>query len=289
MRVLVTGAAGQLGTAILAATPSDATVVAATTAQLDVTRRDEVMSALAGGRFDVVMNCAAFTAVDHAEEQPEPAFAVNATAVRHLAAAAGAAGTRVIHFSTDYVFAGDAGRPYRPDDVPRPLNQYGASKLAGERELLAAGDTDAVIIRTAWLYSTAERSFPMRMLARLRSEGMARVVDDQIGTPTSASQLASFAWQVTRHPEVRGCLHWTDGGVASWYDFAVAIAEESLGLGLLGRPARVLPVSSAEYPTRAARPHFSVLDKHSTARKLELLPLHWRQSLHQLLKVLPHA
>lgn len=289
MRVLVTGAAGQLGTAILAAAPADVTVVAAPSARLDITRRDAVMSALADGRFDVVLNCAAFTAVDRAEDQREAAFAVNATAMRHLADAARAAGTRVIHFSTDYVFAGDAGRPYQPDDPPRPLNQYGASKLAGERELLEGSDTDAVVIRTAWLYSAAESSFPMRILARLRADGLARVVDDQIGTPTSTSQLASFVWQLTRRPEVRGCLHWTDGGVASWYDFAVAIAEESLSLGLLRQPARVLPIASAEYPTRAVRPCFSVLDKHSTARKLERVPLHWRESLHQVLKGSSHA
>ncbi len=289
MRVLVTGATGQLGTAICAAAPPEATVVATDTGKLDITQREQVMSAIADGRFDVVVNCAAFTAVDSAEDQRETAFAVNATAVRHLAEAARAAGTRVIHFSTDYVFAGDTGRPYQPDDTPRPLNQYGASKLAGEHELLRSGGADAVVIRTAWLYSAAEKSFLMRVLARLRNEGTAKVVDDQIGTPTSTSQLASFTWQLAGRPEIHGCLHWTDGGVASWYDFAVAIAEESLSLGLLPKPARVLPITSAGYPTRAVRPCFSVLDKHSTARKLDLVPLHWRQSLRQVLKASSHA
>lgn len=289
MKVLLTGAAGQLGTAIRAAAPPEAMIVATTTATLDITRREQVMTAIRGGRFDVIVNCAAHTRVDDAEAAPEDAFAVNATAVGHLAEAARTAGTRIIHFSTDYVFAGDCGRPYRPDDAPRPLNRYGASKLAGELALQPSTGTDAVVIRTAWLYSAAATSFVMRILARLRMEGTARVVDDQIGTPTSATQLAAFTWDVIRRPDLRGCLHWTDGGVASWYDFAVAIAEEGVRLGLLRQPACVLPIPSTAYPARAVRPACSVLDKHDTAQKLGRVPPHWRESLRGMLEKSTHA
>lgn len=284
MRVLVTGASGQLGAAICAAAPRGVTVVGTDIGELDITQREQVARTLAAGKFNVVANCAAFTRVDEAEERVDLAFAVNCHGVRHLADAARESGTRVIHFSTDYVFAGDSGRPYRPDDPPRPVNQYGASKLAGERELLEASGADGVVIRTAWLYSNAETSFLTRILSRLQSDGEVRVVDDQIGSPTSVAQLASFVWTVIGAPEVRGCLHWTDGGVASWYDFALAIAEEAQRLGVLSTAARVLPITSADYPTRAVRPAFSVLDKHSTARRLGRTPLHWRQSLRQVLE-----
>jgi dTDP-4-dehydrorhamnose reductase len=289
VKVLVTGADGQLGAAIMVTAPPDAAITATDVGEFDITSREQVMATVVAGKFDVIANCAAFTRVDDAEDRPEAAFAVNAHAVRHLAEAARTAGTRVIHFSTDYVFAGDAGRPYQPEDAPRPVNQYGASKLAGERALLETRGADGVVVRTAWLYSTAETSFVTRILARLQSQGAAKVVDDQVGTPTSATQLASFTWQLIRRPDVRGCLHWTDGGVASWYDFAVAIAEEGLRLGLLPRAPQVLPIASAEYPTRAARPAYSVLDKHSTARRLGLVPLHWRESLRQVLETLRRA
>lgn len=288
MRVLVTGATGQLGNAICRLVPAGVELMRADRGTLDITQAADVSAALSDRRIQVVINCAAFTRVDAAEDEQEAAFAVNATGVRNLAAAARQAGARVLHFSTDYVFAGDAGRPYRTDDPPRPVNQYGATKLEGERALQESG-ADGVIIRTAWIYSRSEHSFLGKILARLRRDGEARVVDDQVGTPTSAAQLATFTWQLLRRPEINGCLHWTDGGVASWYDFAVAIAEEATLRGMLARGARVEPVASAGYPTRARRPAFSVLDKHATSLKLGETPLHWRQALRAVLEEGPVA
>ena len=283
MKVLVTGAAGQLGSAICRLAPPDVELVQADRGTLDITRAADVLAALAGHRVQVVINCAAFTRVDAAEDEPEAAMAVNATGVRNVADAARQTGARVLHFSTDYVFAGDTGRPYRPDEPPNPVNQYGATKLAGERAVQASG-ANSLILRTAWLYSTSISSCPGKILARLSRDGEVRVVDDQVGTPTSAAQLAAFTWQLVGRPEIGGCLHWTDGGVASWYDFAVAIAEEATLRGLLAPGARVEPVSSAGFPSRARRPAFSVLDKHATSLTVGAVPLHWRQALRAMLE-----
>jgi len=279
----VTGASGQLGSALCSLAPAGVELVPMDRRRLDISRAADVSALLADAGIQVVINCAAFTRVDAAEDEREAAFAVNAVGVGHLASAANRCGARVIHFSTDYVFAGDAGRPYRPDDPPRPVNEYGASKLAGERALRESG-ANGLIIRTSWLYSRSDAGFPGKILDGLRRDGMVRVVDDQVGTPTSARQLAAFTWKVLDRPEIGGCLHWTDGGVASWYDFAVAIAGEATRRGWLSPGARVQPVSSDDYPSRARRPAFSVLDKHATSRKLGLVPLHWRQALLALLE-----
>lgn len=288
MRVLVTGAAGQLGAAVCRLAPPGIDLVQANRGTLDITRAADVLATLVERRFQAVINCAAFTRVDAAEDEPEAALAVNATGVRNLAEAARQTGARVLHFSTDYVFSGESGRAYRPEDPPYPLNQYGATKLAGERAFQESG-ASGVIVRTAWLYSMSKDSFPGKILARLRRDGRVSVVDDQVGTPTSTAQLAAFTWQLLRRPEIAGCLHWTDGGVASWYDFAVAIAEEATLRGLLDSGAIVEPVSSAGHPSRARRPAFSVLDKHATSLLVGVVPLHWRQALRAMLEEGSHG
>jgi dTDP-4-dehydrorhamnose reductase len=280
---LVIGAGGQLGRVLVACVPAGWTVRPYDSAALDVTRGDAVRATLARERPTVVFNLAAFTAVDAAESQVAQAEAVNVTGASHVAEAAHAVHARLVHISTDFVFDGAQGRPYAPDDPPNPLNVYGRTKLAGEREVRGIRASDTVIVRTAWLYAARGRNFVHTMLRAMREREEVGVVSDQIGTPTSARSLAQMLWLVAERPEVQGTLHWTDAGVASWYDFAVAIQEEALAAGQLARAVPVRPLRTSDFPTAARRPSYSVLDKEETCRALGATPTHWRVRLRETL------
>jgi len=283
VRALLTGAAGQLGRCLRATAPPGCEIVARDRAALDVGDPAAVERHIAATAPDLVLNAAAYTAVDRAESEPERAFAINAAAVECLARASRRAGARLLHVSTDFVFDGARGRPYRPDDPVSPLGVYGRSKLEGERLALAAAPGGCAIVRTAWLYSRHGSNFVTRMLELMAERDSLRVVDDQIGSPTSASGLARALWRLAERRELTGLFHWTDAGVASRYDFAVAIRDEALALGLLRRALPVTPVPASEFPTPAPRPAFGVLDKSSTWRALDLAPRHWRSALAEML------
>jgi dTDP-4-dehydrorhamnose reductase len=227
---------------------------------------------------DVIINAAAYTAVDRAESEPELARRVNADGPRHLAAAARAQGARFIHLSTDFVFDGAASVPYRPEAATNPLSVYGVTKLAGERAVIEELPERSVVLRTAWVYAAEGSNFVRTMLRVMKASGSVRVVADQVGTPTSARSLAETLWQIVGMPEINGIHHWTDAGVASWYDFAVAIAEEGVRLGLVGDGISVAPITTQEYPTPARRPSYSVLDK-TTLTSRGIAQLHWRKRL----------
>jgi dTDP-4-dehydrorhamnose reductase len=284
MRVLIAGAEGQIGRALAAAAPPGVEVRALGRTQLDVTRQGEVARRVADFRPDLVVNAAGYTAVDRAEAEPDTARAVNEDGARHLAVAAAETGARMLHFSTDYVFDGKQRRPYAPGDRPNPLNAYGASKLAGERAVLDTLDDRAVVVRTAWIYAATGRNFLRTMLRLLNEREQVRVVSDQVGTPTSARSVALAVWAIAGRPDVRGLAHWTDDGVASWYDFAVAIQEEALQANLLTRATKVLPIATEEYPTPACRPRYSVLDCSATRVALQLAPDHWQAALRRTLR-----
>src|SRR6185437_2631452 len=213
---------------------------------------------------------------------------INADGAGHLAMAARECGARLIHLSTDFVFDGAASDPYRPDSTTRPLSVYGRTKRDGERAVLAALPEHSTIVRTAWVYAATGANFLRTMLRVMRANGAARVVADQVGTPTAARFLAEVLWQIAGKSEIRGIHHWTDAGVASWYDFAVAIAEEGAELGLLSRDVAVTPLATSDYPTPARRPSYSVLDKSSLAPH-GLSPTHWRKRLRGVLKEIPSA
>lgn len=276
MKVLITGANGQLGRELARQAPAATQVLAHGRGELDITAPGSVQRVLAM-EPDVIVNAAAYTAVDKAETERETAYAVNAAGAEHMARAAYALGCRLVHFSTDFVFDGAQGRPYTAESTPNPLNVYGASKLAGERAVQAI-KPDALILRTAWLYAAAGSNFVHSMLRLMRTREELRVVDDQIGTPTAVAGLAQCTWRALE-TGLTGLHHWTDAGVASWYDFAVAIQQAALSRGLLHRPVAVLPIPSSAYPTPARRPAFSVLDKTATWRELALTAPHWRAAL----------
>jgi dTDP-4-dehydrorhamnose reductase len=281
MKVLLLGAGGQLGQALRRTAPSRHEVIAKTRIELDIADADAIERETARARPDWILNAAAYTAVDLAEDQPARAAAINDTAVGTLAQAAVAASSRLLHLSTDFVFDGAANRAYRPDDAPRPLSAYGRGKRAGELKALAAG-CEAIVLRTAWVYASVGRNFALTMLKLMREQEQVRVVSDQIGTPTWARGLACAVWDLL-DGAAAGIYHWTDLGVASWYDFAVAIQDEALERGLLTRAASIVPISTAEYPTRARRPAFSVLDTSATRARLATPALHWRHNLRMML------
>lgn len=279
MRALITGAEGQLGRALVATVPEGWACLSLSRDQLDVTDVVATRRVIAAYSPDLVFNAAAWTDVDRAEGEEDAAFAINATAVGDLAAASRGQNAHFVHVSTDYVFDGASSRPYRPGDARSPLSAYGRSKAAGEDAAGAA----STIVRTAWVYSGDKTSFCGKMLHLLSVQEEVRVVCDQIGAPTMATGLAETIWALGSR-RLPGVWHHSDAGVASWYDFAVAIQEEALALGMLKQAIPVVPVSSADLQREAKRPAFSLLDSSATRRALESRAVHWRTNLRRLLR-----
>jgi dTDP-4-dehydrorhamnose reductase len=239
-----------------------------------------VHAAVDAFRPELVINAAAYTAVDKAESEPQLAGAVNADGPRYLAQAAHAIpGCRLLHLSTDYVFDGRSTEPYKPNDAANPLSVYGRSKLVGERAILEVLRERAVVLRTAWVYAASGKNFLLTMLRLMHERGAVRVVADQQGTPTAAASIAQALWAIAGRPNVYGILHWTDAGQGTWYDFAVAIAEEGRAAGLLSKPVEIVPITTPQYPTAAHRPANSVLDIRESIVKLEFTPKPWRVNL----------
>jgi dTDP-4-dehydrorhamnose reductase len=287
-KVLITGAGGQVGRALLDAVPANVEAIVCTRADLDIGASEAVRDCVGSHRPAVIINAAAFTAVDRAESEPDAAQRINVEGPRHLAAAARECGARLLHISTDFVFDGAASVPYRPHAATNPLGVYGRTKRDGEGAVIAVLPDHSTIVRTAWVYAATGANFVHTMLRVMRTNGAVRVVADQVGTPTAARSLAQALWRIAGNPEIRGIHHWTDAGVASWYDFAVAIAEEGAALGLVPPDVVVSPITTADYPTPARRPTYSVLDKRSLA-PYGLSPIHWRRQLRAVLKEIPSA
>jgi dTDP-4-dehydrorhamnose reductase len=285
VKVLVLGG-GQIGAAVVKAAPKEHEVIALTRAHLDIADSKAVAKSLAEIKADWVVNAAAYTAVDRAEDEPQIAAAVNDAAVAALVAGATRENSRLLHFSTDFVFDGKSGRPYLPGDATNPLSVYGATKLAGEQHVL--GDRSGIVLRTSWVYASVGKNFVLTMLKLMNDRAQVNVVCDQIGSPTWAVSAAAATWGLIEAQAAGGIYHWTDLGVASWYDFAVAIQEEALERGLLRRTAAVLPIPSSAYPASAKRPSFSVLDTSLTRTMLKTPAQHWRHNLRKMLDEL-HA
>jgi dTDP-4-dehydrorhamnose reductase len=287
VNTLILGSEGQVGWALLAAAPRNIAVTGLGRRDLDITDEAAVLSCVRKLKPEVIINAAAYTAVDRAESESNAAHRVNAEGARYIALAARDCGSRLVQISTDFVFDGSASSPYRVAHPTNPLNVYGKTKRAGEEAVLEVWARQTVVLRTAWVYASKGSNFVLTMLRNLGSKGAVRVVADQIGTPTSAASLSRTIWQIVQRPELCGIYHWTDAGVASWYDFAVAIAEEGSQLGLLPANVVVSPIGTDEYPTAARRPSYSVLDK-SDLMSLGMAPAHWRTELRGVLQELRH-
>jgi len=283
MNILVTGSNGQLGNEMRCLSKGSAhsfvftdvnEVPGVETIHLDITNKDAVAIIAESEKIDVIVNCAAYTAVDKAEDDRAFAETLNCTAVRNLSQVAASRGASLIHISTDYVFPGTACSPIPETAVPDPKSVYGATKLAGERAVKESR-CRGIVIRTAWLYSPFGKNFVKTML-RLTSENESvKVVCDQVGTPTYAKDLALLIMKIIDENMLdrTGVYHFSDEGAVSWYDFAQAINE------LGGNSSKVLPCSSEEFPAKASRPHYSVLDKTLVKKTFGVEIPYWRDSL----------
>lgn len=286
LKILLTGSGGQLGQALLAQVPPGFTVVAPRRAELDLADPAACRQAVAQLQPDWVLNAGAYTAVDRAEQESDLAMAVNAGAPAAFAEALASSGGRLLQVSTDFVFDGNQGTPYRPQQPLQPLGAYGASKAAGETAALAL--PGARILRTSWVYGPVGQNFCLTMLRLHRAKAAAGeglgVVADQVGCPTATHTLASACWRaIITQAEGPAIFHWSDAGAASWYDFAVAIGELGVAAGVLEAAAPVRPLTTADYPTPATRPGYSLLDCVETRRHLDLEPLHWRRALAEVI------
>jgi dTDP-4-dehydrorhamnose reductase len=286
MKTLIVGASGQLGLELQATRPDSTELICATREQLDICDQAAVLEYVSALMPDLIINAAAYTAVDGAETKPDLAVQINAEAPGYLARAAERTGARLLHVSTDFVFDGESDQPYQPGHEPRPLGVYGHSKLAGEcrvREVLPLG---SVVLRTSWLYSAHGGNFVKTMLRLMAEREELGVVNDQVGAPTWARGLAETLWAFKDHADAHGIYHWTDGGSCSWYEFACAIQAEAKALGLLENAASINPIASSEYPTPAQRPLYSVLNCGSTENLLGITRADWRSQLVLMLREL---
>ncbi|MGP1353466.1 MAG: dTDP-4-dehydrorhamnose reductase [Parasphingopyxis sp.] len=279
MRAVIFGAGGQVGRALRANLPEGIAVESFAREDIDIASADAVFAVIKNTRPDVVINAAAYTAVDRAEAETDTAFLINAKAPGHIAEACKAVSARLVHMSTDYVFDGTSERPYRPDDPTHPVSAYGRSKLAGEHAVRKTLP-DAAIVRTAWVYAAGGANFVVTMLRLMGERDELAVVADQIGTPTHADSLARALWKLAANG-AEGVFHYTDAGEASWHGFATAIEEEARALNMIDG-CTVRPITTADYPTPAARPARSLLD--CTATYAITGPAnHWREELRIML------
>jgi dTDP-4-dehydrorhamnose reductase len=270
--ILITGGKGQLATELKILLPN---AIYVDIDELDITNEVAVNEFVTTKNIECIVNCAAYTAVDRAEEEEDLAYKVNALGPKNLAKT----NCKLIHVSTDYVFDGNNCTPYKPSDFTKPLSAYGRTKLEGENAVLECSD-NVVIIRTAWLYSSYGNNFVKTMIRLGNEREEVRVVNDQVGTPTYAADLAKAIIQILPQlkPSVKGVYHFTNEGVCSWYDFAYAIMKE------MKIDCIVTPVCSAEFPTTAHRPNYSVLDKNLIKNTFNINIPHWTESLKKCLK-----
>ena len=322
MKVLITGKNGQLGSELQRSCPDNIEIQCFDSQTLDITDIAIVNEILIAFSPDIVINAAAYTAVDKAESDIEAAYSVNKTGASNLASACKAINAKLIHISTDFVFDGAKTTPYVSTDVTNPLGVYGASKLAGEQAVSLILGEQAIIVRTAWVYSQFGNNFVKTMLRLMAEKDQLGIVYDQVGTPTWAAGLANMLWalvqkssdkieetrdkiQVTsdKVEEARDkrqdssdkvgaesktlnqttILNWTDAGVASWYDFAVAIQELAIEQGLLNKAIPISAIPASSYPTPAKRPAFSIIDKTEAEQLTGVKTLHWRTQLKSML------
>jgi dTDP-4-dehydrorhamnose reductase len=282
LNIVVIGKSGQLAHEIVRLAGDDSVHCLG---RDDINILDAVSLASVLNRFqpEGIINASAYTAVDKAESDQTNAYALNQTAVVNLATYAKQHHCHLVHVSTDYVFGGDKGSPYQVDDSYDPQGVYGASKAAGEKSLLDIYPQASCILRTSWVYASHGNNFVKTMLRLMAEKQELGVIDDQIGSPTWARDLAKACIYAIKN-QVSGVHHWTDNGVASWYDFAVAIQSLALEKGLLTHAIPIKPIPSSAYPTPAKRPHYSVLDKSTLAKEFsELLPQYWRKALSDML------
>ncbi len=288
-RVLVTGVNGQVGRALVAELAGQCELIKAARSGADVDfdleNFDQIRSVIAEVQPDIVLNPAAYTQVDQAEDEPERAMRINADAPGVLAEACKQTNALLVHYSTDYVFNGRASQPYKETDMPDPINTYGASKLAGERAISEIAGQH-LILRTCWVYDALGKNFPNTILEKAKTTAELKVVDDQVGTPTSARLIADLSRRLVERAATEGLasfesdrlFHVTSGGACSWFEFASRIVELAAESGEL-QATSITPVKTGYFPTKAERPHWSVLDTDRLSGRLQCTLPGWEEDL----------
>lgn len=290
-QIVLTGAGGQLGLTLRRLWPDSPLseryeLVCFDVAQLDITLAERIAAMFDPGAVDHIVNAAAYTAVDKAESERDEALAVNGDGPCNLAGWAAEYDAGLIQISTDFVFDGQADKPYPPDAEPNPAGAYGATKLAGEQAVLKRLPQRGMVLRTSWLYSPFRANFVKTMLRLMQERDSLAVVNDQIGSPTSTFSLARLLLAILEQGNRGGIYHWSDAGAISWYDFALAIRDEGLEAGILEKNPRIRPIPASEYPAPAARPAYSVLDVSKTVQDYGCEPRDWRTELQRVIRQL---
>lgn len=295
MKILLTGSSGQLGKQIIKSAPKEINLIVTTRKELDLSNSDKCFDFVDKYKPDWVINAGAYTLVNKAEEEPETAFAINASAPYAFAKALKFYGGNLLQISTDSVFNGKFGNPLMFQNKRSPINIYGASKALGEEniEKVLGKSNMAVILRTSWLVGPEGRNFVLNILNMHKKNQNISVVADQVGCLTSTLTLAAACWKVIKkHSSINKyipgdvpILHWCDAGVASWYDIAFAVGEISKNIGIINNPSKVFPITTEEFPSKAKRPKYSVLECTKTRNILALPVINWRSSLKKVLEI----
>jgi len=282
MKILITGASGQVGHALQETAPANFRLLTPARKELNFSAPTALPERLKSFAPDIVINAAAYTDVEKAEAEAELAQRVNATAAGAVAEYCATAGIPLVHISSDYVFDGLSKVPYVPDSKKEPLGVYARSKAEGE-ELVQKCYKDGYIVRSGWLYGLHGHNFVKTMLRLAAEKPEISVVNDQMGTPTYSANLAGMIWRLLEVKPATRIWHYSDAGATSWYEFAKAVFVEARSAGLIDKEPRVKPIRTAELNCAAPRPAFSVLDKQQTWTELGVVPMHWRKSLATML------
>ncbi len=289
MKVLLTGGAGQLGKSIIASKPEGLKIHIPNKTELNLISKDSCFEAIEKFKPDWIINCAAYTNVDKAESEEDLAFKVNALAPKYFAEAIKINGGNLLHISTDYVFDGEKGTAYKPNEKKSPISIYGYTKAKGEDFLteLLSDSCKGNIIRTSWLMSPYGNNFALKIIEKIKKFKELKIISDQIGSPTTTSILAKSCWQTislkSQGVELPFIMHCTNKGTASWYELAVYIEEIGRELKLFDNRVNIIPIKSEEYPTAAKRPFYSVLDSSESLQRLSVKPIVWRSAIFELL------
>ncbi|MEY8215698.1 MAG: dTDP-4-dehydrorhamnose reductase [Colwellia sp.] len=281
MKVVIIGKSGQLANELIAELPEGVDHLSLGRNDVDITSYSELSAKILPFQPNVIINASAYTAVDKAESDSDVAYAINEKAVEVMANIAKENNCRFLHVSTDFVFDGESNLAYDVSSSTNPTSVYGASKLAGELAIKKTYPENSTIVRTSWVYSTFGNNFVKTMLRLMKEKEQLGVVGDQIGCPTNAKGLAQFLWLLASHEDLNSIYHWSDAGVASWYDFAVAIQDLGFKHGLLDKEIPISAITSSAYPTPVKRPKFSLLN--SSDANLILKQVHWREQLESCL------
>ena len=300
MKILLVGKSGQLGSSLIKTLPK---FIGGKVVNLKMTSREELDLSIPNQceelviRYqpDYLINVAAYTAVDLAESQKKLAYKINAEAPMLFAKTLKKIGGKLIHISTDYVFDGNKSSPYKITDNVNPLNIYGLSKVQGERNILEimSSSEQAMIIRTSWLYGPTGNNFVTKIINLIKTKNTLKIVSDQISSPTSTISLANFCWLVIQYMEegkkISNLIHFSDSGIASWYDLANAVLEIGNEIGLFSLNPKILPINTDEYKTLALRPSYSVLDNSIRMNQFNIDPQHWRVCLRSVLNIINNS